>query len=113
MSKQSDEWPLGYWASILLGAFFVFFGAEQIVTGKPVYYKSTEVPAWAGFITFPFGLWVMFVSIRGLWRGRGKPPEPPKTAAEIDEEAARAKARLDAMYLREYGVPPETPKKDE
>ena len=58
----------------------------------------------------------MFVSIRALWRGRGKPPEPPKpkqSPAEIDEEIARAKAKLDVLYGRKHDEQSETPKKDE
>ena len=119
MNKREKEksMPEMYWLFILLGIFFAVYGGSQIVTGKPDYYKGTEVPAWAGFVTFPYGLWMVFVSIRALWRGRGRTepekPEPPKTPAEIDEEIARAKAAADAEYLRQHGKLPETPKKAE
>ncbi len=67
-----------------------------------------EIPVWAGWFQLPFGLLILFVSIRALKRDWRK----PKPVVNIDEEAAAAEAELDAEYLREHGEPPEKPKRD-
>ena len=96
------------WCGALVGVLFAFSGALKVVTGKPSIRWGVEIPAWTGWITFPFGVWVLFVSVRALWRNRNT----PKPVVNIDEEAARAEAAMDAMYLRDHGEPPEKPKKD-
>ena len=98
-----------YWWGILLGALASLLGAHKLVTGEPgLYWGDVPIPAWTGWIQLPFGIWVLFLSIRALRRNRNT-PEPP---VDIDEDAARAEAELDAMYLREHGKLPEKPKKD-
>ena len=114
MSKREKEQsePEMYWVALFIGACFAIWGAEQIVAGEPIYFKGIEAPSWTGFVTLPFGLWIVFVSIRGLWRNRVKPPKPKQSPAEIDEEIARAKAKLDVLYGRKPNEQSETPKKD-
>lgn len=91
----------------MLGLRLSFLGAQKILTGEPgLYWGDVTIPAWTGWLQLPVG--VLFVEIRTLWRERSK----PKPVINIDEEAARAAAELDAMYLREHGKLPDKPKKD-
>ena len=106
--KPKKENSMGQWGWLFVGAVFSFFGAHKVLTGEPGIYWDVPIPAWTGWIELPVGLWVLFVSIRALRRNRNK-PEP---VVNIDEDAARAEAELDAMYLREHGKLPEKPKKD-
>lgn len=91
-----------------MGVLASLSGARQILTGEPGIRGGVEIPVWAGWIELPFGIWVLFLSIRALRRNRNIPAPP----VNIDEEAARAEAELDAMYLREHGKLPEKPRKD-
>ncbi|CAK7066904.1 MAG: hypothetical protein DELT_01679 [Desulfovibrio sp.] len=100
---------MGQWAWGIAGALFALLGAHKILTGEPGLRGDVPIPAWTGWIQLPFGIWVLFLSIRALWRNRNAPAPPP---VNIDEEAARAEAAMDAMYLREHGKLPEKPKKD-
>ena len=97
-----------HWLGTILGVLFSYLGTHKILTGEPGNYHGLPIPAWVGWIQLPAGLWVLFFSIRALKRD-WHIPKPP---VNIDEEAARAEAEMDAMYLREHGTPPEKPKKD-
>ena len=100
------------WLGIIAGAAFSYLGAHKIITGKPgLYWGDVSIPAWTGWVQLPFGLLLLFVSIRAWWRNRHTPrtPAPP---VNIDEEAARAEAAMDAMYARDHGKAPEKPQKD-
>ncbi len=52
-----------------MGLMFSFLGSYGILTGK--LYLSKEnipIPAWTGWVQLPFGIWVLFLSIRAWWR---------------------------------------------
>ena len=96
-----------------MGLMFSFLGSYGILTGK--LYLSKEnipIPAWTGWVQLPFGIWVLFLSIRAWWRNQKNPDSESARNVTLDEEASRAEAELDAMYLREHGEPPQNYNKD-
>ena len=100
-----------YWASLILGILLMADGLKTIITGDGGSYGTIlggGAPAYAetAWITFPIGTLFTVVSIRALWRGKGRPPK------YTDEDVARAKETLDRMYLKEHGRLPEEDKKD-
>ena len=100
---------MGHWWGIIAGILLSFLGAQKIITGKPgIYWGGVPIPAWTGWFQLPAGIALLFLAIRGLRRDKNA----PKPIINIDEEAKRAEAELDAMYLREHGKLPEKNKKD-
>ena len=100
---------MDHWLGIIAGVAFSYLGAHKIITGEPGgFWWGGSIPAWTGWVQLPLGLLLLFVSIRALWRYKPT-PKPP---VNIDEEAARAEAAMDAMYLRDHGKAPEKPEKD-
>ena len=98
-----------HWWGIVAGFCLLYSGTMKIITGMDGEYWGVPVPAWTGWIFLPLGVTIFSLSFRALRRGEGKNNPKAYTA----EEAARAEAALDAMYLREHGAPPEKPKKGE
>ena len=101
---------MSYWWGVFIGVGLSFLGAHTILTGESGTRWGVAIPSWTGWVQLPVGIWVLFVSIRALWRDRNK--VEPVVVVNLDEEAARAEADLDAMYLRDHGELPEKPKKD-
>jgi len=98
---------------ILLGVLASLLGAHKLLTGEPgLYWGNVPIPAWVGWVQLPFGLWVLFLSIRALKRN-WHTPEPPPPPVNIDEEAAKAEAEMDAMYVRDHGELPDKNQKDD
>lgn len=67
--NQRKENNGSWWGGILMGLMFSFLGSYGILTGK--LYLSKEnipIPAWTGWVQLPFGIWVLFLSIRAWWR---------------------------------------------
>ena len=95
-----------------MGVLMSYLGAHKIFTGEDgVYRGGVPIPAWTSWLELPFGILLLLSSIRLVIRDwRNPKPEPP--VVNLDEEAARAEAAMDAMYLREHGKLPEKPKKD-
>ena len=108
MKTQKKENSMSHWLGVLFGVGFSFLGAHKILTGEPGIRWGIPIPAWTGWVQLPVGIWALVVFTRALWRDRNK-VEP---VVNLDEEAARAEADLDAMYLRDHGELPEKPKKD-
>ena len=109
--KKSNN--LDYWGWISLGALFSFFGAREILTGESyLYHGDVIIHAWYGWVELHAGIWILFLSIRALWRNKKNPESESARNLTLDEEAAHAEAQLDAMYLREHGEPPQKPNKD-
>ena len=109
MMKSKKESNISWWCGILLGVLASFSGARQLLTGEPGFRGGLEIPAWTGWVQLPFGLWVLFLSIRALKRN-WHTPEPP---VNLDEEAAKAEAEMDAMYVRDHGELPDKNQKDD
>ena len=92
---------------LLSGIIFIATGTKRVVTGIGYSWGKFPTPGWTGWGFLFIGFLICFLSIRAWRRDRGKPkPEPERYT---DEEAAKAKAEMDQMYLREHGVPPEEP----
>ena len=96
-----------HWWNLLAGALLIFSGAVKLITGEGSHYWGAPVSPWAGLIFLPVGIVFSVLSIRALLRGEGKKP------AYTEEDAARAKAKLDRMHLREHGSLPEAPTHEE
>ena len=98
MTKQKED-SIDMWLWVVAGMLFVFLGAHKIITGEPDLRGGVETPAWTGWVQLPFGLWIVYLSIRAIWRNR-KTPEPP---VNIDMDAPHADAKQDTMPLQEQG----------
>lgn len=111
--SQKKENSTTYWAGFSSAIILIWCGVTTIQKDEPYFYRGVGlIPPWFGWIDLFAGIWILFLSIRAVWRNRQNPqPESTKNDT-LDEEAARAEAELDAMYLREHGEPPQKPKKD-
>ncbi|CAK7066863.1 MAG: hypothetical protein DELT_01677 [Desulfovibrio sp.] len=89
------------------GILLVLSGALTLITGDRTW-RGTTIPAWTAWPEILLGIIVCALAIWSLRRNKKDPKRPNYT----DEEAARAEAAMDAMYLREHGKLPEKPKKD-
>lgn len=98
----------GYGGYLIVGLLFFLLGIEKIITGTGGLYWGVRIPAWTGWVQLPVGIVFLVVSIRVLWRNRNEPKPLPKIYT--DEDAAKAEAEMDALYLREHGELPEKPK---
>ena len=98
----------GIWACLLLGILLIADGVMNLLVDG-FYWRGAFIPSWTAWPLMFLGIVICIISIRGLWRGRGQ-PEPEKT--DIDEAAARAKAEMDRIYLREHGKLPESTEKE-
>lgn len=94
-----------HWGGVLAGTVVLIMGAMQIVTGDGGRYWGHPVPAWTGWIQAPIGLYILYLSLRAIWSGEGK----TKKNSATDEEVAAAKAVLDRMHFKKYGVMPDHP----
>lgn len=112
MVRKKKDNRILWWVWGFIGLSFICLGAIKILTGEPTTRGGVIKPVWTGWVELPFGILILFLSIRGLLRNR-KLPEPPPVAVDVDEEAARAEAIMDAMYLQEHGELPDKPPKDE
>ena len=106
------------WAGLSIGIWFLLTGGHAILTGEPGitylgFFSRGDVRAhlWVSWLRVPAGVWVLYWAVRAFLRAREN-PEPEPTVIS-DEDAARLKAELDAMYVREHGTLPQPPPLDE
>ena len=95
------------WLWLILGCMITggsLYGLTMTENGLG--WRGVPVPLWAHWLLLICGIALLALSIRALLQGKGK--HEPFT----DEDAARAEAELDAMYLREHGELPDKSKKD-
>ena len=91
------------WWGFLGGSIPFLSGLWKIVTGEGGDYWGVPVPYWVGWVFMPAGALWMIVSLRGRIVVEPRP--------YTEEDAQKAEAELDAMYLRDYGEPPEKHKR--
>ena len=96
------------WLALFIGIFLVFDGLRALLTGEPGTFRDVPLADWAGLAFVPLGIIMIILSVRSIhtW----KRPEPPQYT---DDDIRQAKAKLNQMYLREHGRPPEPPKSEE
>ena len=109
MHYDGKGWP---WWVLFTGCVITYLGICGLLSGEEFYlahavYGGVYVPMWTRWFVLPFGILFIVISIYALYRGEGK------ERIYTEEEAARAKAELDAMYLYEYGELPKMPEKTE
>ena len=95
------------WLGVVLGIILIA-GSLLTLPGDGVY-RGFTFPAAGVWVLLFTGISIIILSIRGLLRGEGKPQ------SFTDEDARRAKEKLDRMYLLEHGTlppPPDTPDKE-
>ena len=92
-----------HWGGVLISIVLIFGGVLNLLTGSGLGYWGAAAPPWSWLIFLPVGIVVGFWSARGLLRGEGKKP------VYTDEDIARAKEKMDRLYLREHGAPPQAP----
>ena len=93
------------WITLVLGCLITGGSAYGLLTIDDGYYRhGVYVPIWGNWLLLPVGLIIMIIAIRAILRGEAKP------IPYSDEELAKAKAELDALYLREHGELPQKPK---
>ena len=93
-----------HWGGIFAGVLLFLSGTYDLLTGEGGTYWGFPVPYWVGWMFLPTGIILFVSSFRALRRGDGKSP------IYTEEDAKKAEAELDAMYLRNHGEPPEKPK---
>ncbi len=99
---------MGRLGLFLLGVVLIADGMISLITGDGRHsWGKFPVPSWSGWIFVPIGVIICIMALRAIRRGEGKPK--PYT----DEDAKRAEAELDRMYLRDHGEPPEKKKHEE
>lgn len=93
------------WGEFFLGVIFFILGTLTGLYGG--WYRDAPVPSEGGWVMAGGGLIVVFLAIRGILRGEGKPR--PYTDKDIED----SKRRLEQMYIKEHGELPPTPRQDE
>ena len=90
--------------ALVFGIMLTVDGAYFTITGRGSSYWGFPVAYWVRWSFLLMGIIICMLSIRALRRGEGKPKK------YTEEDATRAEAELDAMYLRDHGELPEKPK---
>ena len=102
--KSPSDWP---YLCLLVGIAAVLVAITGEMLGPKGDLRFTVVSDEARWILAPIGIIMIALSVPLI--RKQKFPIPKYT----DEEAEQAKAKLDQMYLREHGSPPEPPKSEE
>ena len=103
MNKSENPWLIFAVGCLLTGGSI--YGLLTIDDGFE--WRGVYIPIWTDWFLLFCGILILILSIRAIRRGEGKPK------VYTTEDAARAEAEMDAMYLREHGEPPEKPEKQD
>lgn len=87
------------WLPLAVGMCLALGSVLSIPYG--FYYWGFRVPEWGVAILFITGLALIWLSIRGMLRGHGKPRE-----TYTNQEVEKAKENLEKMYMQEHGTTP-------
>lgn len=97
------------WISLFLSIMIIICSVLGLGFGE-ISWRDVVVPQWELWPLLFIGIIICIISIRAIQRGEGKKKEKKYT----DEDAARAEAEMDKIYLKEHGAPPDkkNPKDD-
>ena len=91
------------------GILLVISGLLTLEAGDHMW-RDTIVPGWTAWPKIILGLAVCGLS---LWNLRRNKDHLKRPACTTDEEAAKAEAEMDAMYVRDHGELPDKNQKDD
>ena len=104
--RKNSELPL---MVLFIGILFTLIGITgKVFLGYAGNWRVSSVSGGERWGLLLAGIIMIILSVRSIrtW----KRPEPPQYT---DDDIRQAKAKLNQMYLREHGRPPEPPKSEE
>lgn len=93
------------WAAIIAGLLLAVVNTLSIFDGGGIF-RGFHLPVWTCSGLALCGIFFVILGIRGVRRKKELAPH-----VYTAEDAQKAEAEMDAMYLRDHGEPPEKNKK--
>ena len=93
------------WGYFILGLIIILSSLGLLLNGPRVW-RASVIPEWNGWPGLVLGCAICIIALRTIRRNKNN----PKPFTYSDEDVTKAKAELDAIYLREHGELPQKPK---